>query len=417
MEKGDEINCCNADKVIKKPASVTKSTNLRHALKEIQGLTKKKLDGKSLLKDTLKLKVTPESRSLLWRLYLNILPIDNPDNWQNLLCASRRVYYNSHDSHINPDIMNFLRSEMSKEDFVAKYNQTLMENVNVIKLDVERTFQEFELFRTDKIKAILFKVLYIWSIHHQSTGYCQGMNEIAGTLLYAFHPAYVAATSIDVMEKDTKDEAFIYHLVNYEEHMEADLFQVYSELMDRQLIDLYDYNEKHKVNYNDNFDTIDKKTMLIEDIMREDCTVLKRRINKIFYYYLKVLDKELFLHVCDKVEPYLFLFRWILCVFTREFSVTNAVFVWDYILAIEYEERLDTQTCPVMSDNLNLADFICVAMLSDMRDQLLKKADNYYLLRLMMHFPNDKNFKAILKRALKMKQKMIDHLAKKKPAN
>lgn len=418
MQKEKEgINCCNTNHTDKNPLINNKSNNLADSLKHISLVSNKKHSIKALVKDAFKMKATPESRSLLWRIYLDILPIDNSENWEAIMSSNRRVYYHSHDTHINPDILSFLKNEMSKEEFVQRYDQKIMENANVIKLDVERTFQEIELFRKDKTKEVLFKVLYIWSVHHQSTGYCQGMNEIIGTLLYAFHPAYYSTRDIDLMEKESKDESFIYHFINYEEHLEPDLFQVFSELMDRQLLDLYDYNEKHDAKYYDQQDTIDKSSLTIADIMREDCTALKRRINKIFYFYLKVLDKELFTHICNKVEPYLFLFRWILCVFTREFSVLNVVYVWDYILAFEYEERSESRTSPIMSDNLNLLDFICVSMLCDMRSQLLKQKDNYHMLKMMMQFPNDKNFKTILARSIKMKQKMTDYLRKKKLSN
>ena len=48
------------------------------------------------------------------------------------------------------------------------------------------------------------------------------------------------------------------------------------------------------------------------EILNSHFSSLKKRINKIFYYYLKIVDKDLFIYLVDKVEPYLFLFRWIL---------------------------------------------------------------------------------------------------------
>ncbi|EGR33765.1 TBC1 domain member 5, partial [Ichthyophthirius multifiliis] len=56
------------------------------------------------------------------------------------------------------------------------------------------------------------------------------------------------------------------------------------------------------------------------------------RISRIQDNYLKIIDLELFKHFkLLNVEFQIFLLRWIRCVYTREYSIQNAMFLWDNI--------------------------------------------------------------------------------------
>ena len=159
----------------------------------------------------------------------------------------------------------------------------------------------------------------------------------------------------------------------------------------------------------DGFEYIDKVNLSLYDIYSTKHSSLKKRINKIFYIYLKIADIELFLHLHDKVEPYLFLFRWILCILNREISLKNIIQVWNCIFAIEcldFNSRKNNKEIAYF----NFLDFICVAMICNLKEELLQEDDSCYLLSMLMHFPNENNIKPILNSALKIRDLINDYL-------
>ena len=56
-------------------------------------------------------------------------------------------------------------------------------------MDIDRTFQDLDLFHNNRVKEMLVKILYVNSIDNPNPSYCQGMNEILGTLFFAFLPS------------------------------------------------------------------------------------------------------------------------------------------------------------------------------------------------------------------------------------
>lgn len=58
------------------------------------------------------------------------------------------------------------------------------ETADQIRVDLPRTFPENIYF--DQYKTSLFNVLITYSLNNKDVGYCQGLNYIAGTILYSF---------------------------------------------------------------------------------------------------------------------------------------------------------------------------------------------------------------------------------------
>jgi len=59
------------------------------------------------------------------------------------------------------------------------------ENYLQIAIDVKRTTPA-PVFSLNRIKNILTRVLFIWTFKHPASGYVQGINDLAATLLYVF---------------------------------------------------------------------------------------------------------------------------------------------------------------------------------------------------------------------------------------
>ncbi len=394
---------------------------------------------KNTLKNIINNKNSDQSRSIQWRIFLNTLNLSSHLTWDTQLKASRYFYYNKLKIHNSREFLEFIYFDKEKQkisNFYSKFNQEFIENLNVIKIDVERTFQEIDLFRDEDTKSSLLKILYIWAVENSDLGYVQGMNEILGTLYYSLYPSLVAENNISnnlnidkLSSNDSIDNSngysSIYYTINSQEHFEADLYQLFDTIMSNGFKSLYNYNDiKYKESYKhglvDGFEIIDKNYMTLEDIYNSNLSPLKKRINKIFFVYLKIVDEKLFNHLNEKVEPYLFIFRWILCILNREMNLKSLMHVWDCIFAMEYMDNIGGYKDSKDSNNsnsnicsyntyLNFLDFISISMILSMKDELIQDDDECYILSLLMHFPNENKMKEIIYNALAVRDKIYDY--------
>ena len=136
-------------------------------------------------------KIPKEFRIILYKICFNVIEFNNPKKWEENLNQKRNYYYNEVNKYINSNkniIPFFNCSDIKGTKNYDKLYKLLPKNdehlLALIKLDVERTFQDLDLFKNPSIKEMLCKILYIFSKENSDPSYCQGMNEICGTLLY-----------------------------------------------------------------------------------------------------------------------------------------------------------------------------------------------------------------------------------------
>jgi hypothetical protein len=412
-KKSSQNNLPLANKLEKR-----RSKSLNPSLDMLSDIMRKKIKLKDLVKNTIDGQMPNDLKKILYKFFLGILPFDSHDKWEEIMINLREDYAKKVVLHSTNSL--FDEFELKSDIDTNQHNSSSKceDFTNLIKLDIERTFQEIDLFRNNEVKESLVRVLSIWSKENQEIGYCQGMNEILGTLYYSLYPNLAHQMHLETSTKNSKnekDKAYFYYFLNKEEFFEADIFFIFSEVMNKSLKNLYNYNDiKFRLKNGDPFDRIDKSCLSHEDISQAQHSDLKKRINKIFYFYLRIADKELFMHIFEKVEPYLFLFRWILCMLNREISLKNILHVWDCIFALEFldSNTLNPEDIPdAIKNNLNLLDYLCVAMICNIKEELMNEDDQCYLLSLLMHFPNENNIKAILQQALKLRDKIYDYFS------
>ena len=284
------------------------------------------------------------------------------------------------------------------------------ELLSLIKLDVDRTFQDLDLFHDNKVKEILCKILYVFSKDNPDPSYCQGMNEILGTLFYSFLSSFRfnKFTKEEQNEnnngKITNEEMLYYYLVD-NNYIEADLFIIYSELMSRNMTVLYMYNDD-RFRKKESEIKYDLKNLKEEDLKNSGESDLYKRIKTIFYIYLPKIDKEYFDFLVDYLEPNLFLLRWLLCILDREISLKHVLWIWDCVLFYEFVEftfiiktTIDTDT-----KRLNFMDMVCLAMILDLKPLVFDNDQSIMLCR-FMKFPDEKNIRKIIKDSINLSPK------------
>ena len=364
-------------------------------------------------------KLNPETRCFIYKIFLNILPYNNPNSWKIVLCQKRDLYYQKLNTLLskNENILKFINCHSIKgtkvyEELFALIPVEYKEILSLIKLDVDRTFQDLDLFHNNKIKELLTKILFVYSIDNPHPSYCQGMNEILGTLFLSFYPSLkFNKFSKEEIDKENNDiitnKEILYYFIVDEQFFEADLFTIYIELMSRNLTVLYSYNDDKYKNVK-SFGAEDTKNLTLEDLKKSEESDLMKRIKKIFYIYLKN-DQEYFELLNKSIEPNLFLLRWILCMLNREISLKNIFWIWDCILFYEFMEftyernNNDDNIKKDESDKitrLNFLDYICLAMIFDLKKELINSEPSVILCK-FLKYPNEKNMKKIMKEAFK----------------
>ena len=364
--------------------------------------------------------IYPEFRSILYRIFLGILPYNNPGIWKEQMEKKPKEYDEklkkllSKSENIIPFInCHALKGTNEYESLYKIIPEEDRELLSLIKLDVDRTFQDLDLFHDNKVKEILCKILYVFSKDNPEPSYCQGMNEILGTLFYSFLSSFrFNQFSIEEQKENnngniTNEEMLYAYLVD-NNFIEADLFIIYSELMSRDMTLLYTYNDdkyrkkEKEINY-------DIKNLKAEDLEKSNESDLIKRIKKIFYIDLPTHDKEYFDFLYGSIEPNLFLLRWLLCILDREISLKHVLWIWDCVFFYEFVEfnfikkNLENESGKHLN-RLNFLDMVCLAMIMDLKP-LVENNDQSLILCRFMKFPDEKNIRIIIKNAVQLAPK------------
>ena len=272
----------------------------------------------------------PILRSIVWKINLGYLPINN-EEWEKILEDKRSSYFyykdifkkkllEEYNLYNNYDKM----SKEEKEKLDQKTNKLLLEQICK---DVNRTHNQMDFFfkptdennilsqkelieiidnrRNCSMKDIndiykinikethadvIVRLLFIYSTFFPDISYVQGMNEIIAPIyyLFSFDKTYGVESNI--------------------ENIEADTFWTFNSLMS-QIGDIFN---REKDNENTGINTKIKK--------------LKKM--------LQILDLELFEHFEKfKVEYYTFAYRWFILFFSQEFLMIDILRLWDYLFA------------------------------------------------------------------------------------
>ncbi|CAG9313115.1 TBC1D5_2 [Blepharisma stoltei] len=295
----------------------------------------------SELKDTV-LHGNIKNRFILWKIFLGILQGPYED-WLSTN-SKLREDYNHMKSALTPSInlkqagtLNNPLSTNSDSPWFTHFKY--QEERRVIRIDVDRTFQKYQIFQDEQNKNILENILFVWSMTH-SIGYNQGLNEICAVIMYAL-----------LNEPESEDG-----LASWE-YIEADCYWIFSKIMELNIEELF----VHEIEQSKIGNTLDDVACYDRSILRETPEMV-RRSHYIFHRILSVTDQELYLHIQkSKYDPQLFFVRWLRCLISREFTLNQTLLIWDAMLACH----------SINNKELELLNYICAAMLSADRENLL----------------------------------------------
>ena len=338
-------------------------------------------------------------RDYIWLLLLEILPYNDPSSWKQAITDLRSDYVSYKNEYQTEEINNFIKLEKPKGTpeygkFKSKLSEEDYNLLDLIKIDIERTFQDIELFTKPKYKQLMEYVLFVYSKQNPQFGYKQGMSDLCGIFLYVLYKEYRLTPRF--IKDDFTFLYFIFHSNN--DFLENDLYIMFSSFMNKGVNNFFKYG-----NYKKNTLSaipLDKKILLTnEEILNCDDSDIKKRIYITFYKKLSQIDLEFYNELINKVEPEYFLFKWYLCVFAREFNIHDLLYLWDIIFTFDFiQHKTNNKT---EFNFFSLMDEISLSMIISCKTELLKTKTNSDALNILMHYPNIK-IENIVKEALKL---------------
>ena len=355
-------------------------------------------------------KLIPEYRLFIWQIFLDILPYNEPDKWKNIIDEYRSDYSILKEKYLNEDIKNFIKNPLIKgskeyEKYKSIIDKKTFETITLIKLDVERTFKELDLFKKKKININLINVLYIYSNEFPVPGYMQGMNEICGVLIYVLYRKFKLDSGF--LEND-KVKFCYFNLYKDNFFIEDDLYVLFKSLMNKDILEFYRYNLPSYKNSTFSKLSLKEKIMLTKDeIDKSNESEIKKRFYLLFYKYLTQYNVEYGTLLVNLIEPDIFLLRWYLCLFSREFTIDNLLKIWDIILCYEWIEN--TKNNKKLDKHLNYIEFICISMLKEVKNKIKENEnDSNAALITIMHYPEEININNIILNSIKICKKITN---------
>ncbi|KAG2078033.1 RabGAP/TBC [Suillus decipiens] len=223
-----------------------------------------------------------------------------------------------------------------------------------IQQDVERTFPDIGYFRDDDVQQQLTNILFLYAVMHPDIEYRQGMHELLAPIYYA-----VDYDSIADDATASSDES-VFREICSRTWIAADSWALFCAIMN-DISKWYEWREpstRGQVNFKPYMSPI---TLACNHIQNS----LLKSVDPILHGVLQ----------SSGIEPQIYGLRWLRLLFTREFSMNDAMILWDGLFA---------SPIPISE----LVQWICVAMLIRIRTKLIPSDCSMQLTYLLRYPPS-----------------------------
>jgi TBC1 domain family protein 5 len=258
-----------------------------------------------------------------------------------------------------------------------------------------------------EVKEIMTNILFTWSKENLDLSYKQGMNELLGIFIYIAYCETIDPSNPPLsLSKINAENASFLQALNSKSDLEADVYWCFSRLMDLGIRDLFNPVVTHQkpMIKKQNLFTWEAETKH-NDLVNQDksnesnVSSILRRSHKIHHQLLKSYDPELYKHLeKHQIEPQMYLQRWLRCILTREFGLSDCLTIWDALFACYSSEP---------SKELDLLDFMCVSMITFVKSfcifYIVLQSDHFGILRRLFKFPPVEDIYVIINIALRLR--------------
>ena len=352
-------------------------------------------------------------RPIAWKIFLGVLPnTSSLKEWIEIISNQREEYKIKFKKYckIKKIVGDPLGDSKKKKNSENSIEDTKIKEL--INKDLDRTYQEIDLFLQNKVRNILANILYIWAKENQEISYRQGMHELLAIIFIVFYPFYFAYNSkpkykkediLDFLKDINLYKKEIYIFFHDEDEIQADLYFTFEALMKKGITYLFDPHilQKDEPGY--------KMYEIFPQMWKDDSnedkpTYVYRRGSLLIKEKLKSLDNELYSHF-KKIDLNCeaFLQRYLRCIFCREFNLNDVFIIWDIIFFDYYMNRNKEKY------DFIYMEYIAIAMIIKIRD-LLKDGDQSECFSMLFKYPEIKDIMEIIKLSKKVEQAINERL-------
>jgi len=306
-------------------------------------------------------------RIIAWKMFLGLLSTPpRIEEWNKEEKRQRQQYEgikqkyteSSLDEEDDPNINNPLSLDASSHWSKYFENEQLRKT---IMQDVDRTYPEYTYFQQQWVKDMMMEILFIYSRENPDVSYKQGMHELLAPIIYLLD-----------QEKMAPQEGSILSQFMNQNYIENDAYILFERLM--KTTGSWFANNNNNNNSNNCDHNKDHNKDNNHSHKKHSDTPILYKCQHIYHTLLKSKDPGLYSYITSlKIEPQLFLLRWIRLLFGREFHLHETLTLWDAIFA--YDKAF------------SLIDYISVSMLMVIRDPILS-TDQNGVLQLLFKYPN-----------------------------
>ena len=259
-----------------------------------------------------------------------------------------------------------------------------------------------ELFKQEKIQQILINILYIFAKKNKDIGYRQGMSDLCAIFLYVIYKQKF----LDPSFIEDKNTFLFYLLYSNNEFLEHDTYSLFSRFMIKGYMHFFLYNDEKYLNGDlSKVDNEKKKLLKKDEIKNSNDSELKKRIYLVYYHEFPLVDKQLYQFMVDKIEPEVFIVRWFICAFSREFTLPQLLELWDLILLEQFLVDKNSKKKDESNHYYKFVDYIVLSMLINIKNLIMLKKTNSELMSFLMKYPKNIEAKNIYMKALEIYNK------------
>jgi len=239
--------------------------------------------------------VPREFRGMAWKIMLGYLPT-NASRRANTLKRKRSEYKDAMAQHY--DIDDNTRTLQEQE------------TLRQVLVDVPRTAPGIALFRNERIKRILGRLLYIWAMRHPASSYVQGINDLATPLIAVFLSDYY--------EGDDVLDGNVMVLLSEEslDEVEADVYWCLTNIL-----------AKIQDHYTADQPGVQRMVMRLEELITRIDGNLAEHLQEVGIQFIQ------------------FAFKWMNCLLLREFNLKCVIRLWDTYISEDGFEDFHVYVC------------------------------------------------------------------------
>jgi hypothetical protein len=321
-----------------------------------------------------------EIRIIAWKIYLGILPIDQVESWFEITSMQRKRFTTILEEDEIDQIIKLIRG-------LETNNDTFIDDFKLLKLELIKISMSYDFFKSQGESILKLFCIYL-KIYKESFENNRWAFYILCGLFYTLYPSIMHLT--DTTEENITDPRWLVNYINKEENFDCEVFFLFDNIINhKQLKNIsLEYQQAPRQEW------FDIEQHIIIDLDKNFLTNLNP-YEKSSYYYLSIINPALAKYLFSiKLDIYDILGIWVSSLLTSTLGFERLTYFWDNIFS----------RCK--SDRFEFIDFINIALINNISQELL--VGNIVTDKtLLMTYPQvNLDEKEIMKKALKMYEKL-----------